>query len=45
VGVFCFNFVGVAIASWKYFFIAPAVAELLMAACLAMAFAAAGAAV
>ena len=45
VGLFCFNFVGVAIVSWKYFFIAPAVAELLIAACLAMAFVTAGAAV
>ena len=46
VGLFCFNFVGVAIiVSWKYFFIAPAVAELLIAACLALAFATAGTAV
>jgi len=45
VGLFCFNFVGVAIVSWKYFFIAPAVGELLIAVCLAMAFVTAGAAV
>ena len=45
VGLFCLNFVGVAIVSWKYFFIAPAVGELLIAACLALAFATAGTAV
>jgi hypothetical protein len=35
--VFCFNFVAMAIVSWRYFFVAPAVIELLIAACLAVA--------
>ena len=38
-GLFCLNFLVMAIVSWKYFFIAPAVTELLIAACLALAFA------
>ncbi len=41
--LFFFNFIAMAIVAWKYFFIAPAVTELLIAACLAMAFATAAA--
>lgn len=37
--MFCFNFVAMAIVSWRYFFVAPAAIELLIAACLAVAFA------
>jgi hypothetical protein len=43
--LFFFNCIGMAIVSWKYFFIGPAVAQLLIAACLALAFATARAAV
>ncbi len=32
-----FNFVAMSIVSWKYFFIAPAVTEVLIAACIAIA--------
>ena len=35
--VFCFNFIAMAIVSWRYFFIAPAIAELLIAVCLLVA--------
>ena len=38
VAVFAFGYVGVAIVSWRFFFIAPVVTELLIAACLAAAF-------
>jgi len=38
VALFFFNCVGVAIVSWKYFFIGPAVSQLLIAACLGAAF-------
>jgi hypothetical protein len=37
--LFFLNYVAMAIIAWKYFFIAPAVTELLIAACLALAFA------
>ena len=36
--VFIFNFVAMAIVSWRYFFIAPVATELIIAACLAAAF-------
>jgi hypothetical protein len=36
--LFCLNFLAVTIISWKYFFIAPAVTELLIAAFLAGAY-------
>lgn len=39
VAVFCFNFAAMAIVAWRYFFIFPAVTELLIAVCLALAFA------
>ena len=39
VALFFFNCVGVAIVSWTYFFIGPAVTQLLLAACLGSAFA------
>jgi hypothetical protein len=39
VAAFCLNFLAMAVVAWKYFFIAPAVAELLIALCLAAAFA------
>jgi hypothetical protein len=39
--LFFFDCIGMAIVSWKYFFIGPAVAQLLIAACLALALAAA----
>jgi hypothetical protein len=39
VAVFFFNFVAMAIVSWRYFFIAPVVTELIIAACLGAAFA------
>src|SRR6202035_1030046 len=38
VALFFFNCIGVAIVSWKYFFIGPAVTQLLIAACLGAAF-------
>ena len=38
VALFFFNCIGVATVSWKYFFIVPAVAQLLIAACLGVAF-------
>lgn len=38
VALFFFNCIGVAIVSWKYFFIGPVVAQLLIAACLGVAF-------
>lgn len=41
--LFLFNCIGMAIVSGKYFFIGPAVAQLLIAACLALAFATAAA--
>lgn len=44
-GLFFFNFIAMAVVSWRYFFIGPAVTELLIAVCLAWAFAAARAAV
>ena len=43
VALFFFNCIGVAIVSWKYFFIGPAVTQLLIAACLGLAFATAAA--
>lgn len=39
VAAFCVNFLAMAVVSWRYFFMAPAVTELLMALCLAVAFA------
>lgn len=39
VALFFFNFLLMAIVSWKYFFFAPALTELLIAACLAAAYA------
>jgi hypothetical protein len=36
--LFCVNFLAMAIVSWRYFFIAPAVTELLIAVCLGMAY-------
>jgi hypothetical protein len=36
---FFLNYIGMAIIAFKYFFIAPVVTELLIAACLALAFA------
>jgi hypothetical protein len=39
VALFFFNCIGAAIVSWRYFFIAPAVTQLLIAACLGVAFA------
>jgi hypothetical protein len=38
VAVFALGYVGIAIVSWRFFFIAPVVTELLIAACLAAAF-------
>jgi len=38
VALFFCNFIGIAMISWRYFFIAPLVTELLIAACLAVAF-------
>ena len=35
--MFCLNFLAMAVVSWKYFFLAPAVTELLIAVCLALA--------
>jgi hypothetical protein len=37
-GIFAFNFLGMSVVSWRYFFIAPAVVELLIAVCLVMAY-------
>lgn len=42
VALFFLNCIGIAIVSWKYFFIGPAVTQLLVAACLGMAFVKAG---
>jgi hypothetical protein len=42
--LFCFNFLATTVIAWKYFFIAPAVTELLIAAFLAGAYFAAGSA-
>jgi hypothetical protein len=39
VALFFFNYAAMAIVSWRYFFVLPAVNELLIAACLAVAFA------
>ena len=41
-GLFFLNCIGIAIISWKYFFIGPAVLQLLIAACLGVAFAKTG---
>jgi hypothetical protein len=41
--LFLFNCVGIAIVSWKYFFVGPAVTQLLIAVCLALAFTASSA--
>ena len=38
VALFFLNYVAIAMVSWRYFFIAPVVNELLIAACLAVAF-------
>jgi phosphoglycerol transferase MdoB-like AlkP superfamily enzyme len=43
--LFCFNFLATTVVAWKYFFIAPAVTELLIAVSLAGAYFAAGSAV
>jgi hypothetical protein len=40
--IFALNFLGMAVVSWKYFFAAPAVVELLIAICLVAAFAGIG---
>lgn len=42
VALFFFNYLGMAIVSWKYFFAGPAVAELFIATCLGLAFSTAG---
>jgi hypothetical protein len=42
VALFLFNCIGIAIISWKYFFIGPAVTQLVVAACLGVAFVKAG---
>ena len=39
VGLFVLKFVAIAVLSWRFFFIAPVVTELLIAGCLAAAFA------
>jgi hypothetical protein len=36
--VFCLNFLAMSLVAWKYFFIAPAVVEILIAVSLALAF-------
>jgi hypothetical protein len=36
--VFALGYVGLAIVSWRFFFVAPVVTELLIAVCLAAAF-------
>jgi hypothetical protein len=36
--VFCLTFLFLSVVSWKYFFIAPVINELLIAVCLAVAF-------
>jgi len=41
--LFCFNFLFMAIAAWKFFSLRPLIIELLIAACLAAAFATAAA--
>lgn len=38
VGLFFFNCVVMAVLSWRYFFIGPALIQFLVAACLALAF-------
>jgi len=38
VALFFFSFIGMGIISWRYFFLGPAVTELLIAACLGAAF-------
>ena len=38
VGLFFLNCLGIAVVSWRYFFVGPAVAQLLIAVCLALAF-------
>jgi hypothetical protein len=43
--LFCLNFLATTVVAFKYFFIAPAVTELLIAACLAGAYFAASSAV
>ena len=40
--LFFINCIGIAIISWRYFFIGPAVSQLLIAACLGVAFAKTG---
>jgi hypothetical protein len=42
--LFCINFLATTVVAFKYFFIAPAITELLIAACLAGAYFAAGSA-
>lgn len=42
VGLFTLKFVAIAVVSWRCFFIAPVVTELVIAACLAVAFAGLG---
>jgi phosphoglycerol transferase MdoB-like AlkP superfamily enzyme len=42
--LFCFNFLATTVVAWKYFFIAPAVTELLIAVSLGGAYFAAGSA-
>ena len=42
VALFAFNCIGIAIISWKYFFVGPAVSQLLIATCLGVAFAKTG---
>jgi len=41
IALFCVNFLVTSVIAWKYFFIAPAVTEILIAACLAAAYVAA----
>ena len=40
--LFFLNCIGIAIISWKYFFVGPAVSQLLIAACIGVAFAKTG---
>jgi hypothetical protein len=37
-GIFAFNFAAMAVVSWRYFFFAPALTELLIAVCLIVAY-------
>jgi hypothetical protein len=37
-GIFAFNFAAMALVSWRYFFFAPALTELLIAVCLIVAY-------